>query len=228
MKRLLELSLIMIIATVTLAAPPPIPPTPAPINGLLYAQALSVDEGFRFDWRKEKPTVFFGYILVIEVNPNLVYPRQTAEPVLYVGNQTAMRLNVGYVSGRVIAIVPGNQDLTRAEPDNPNLTQTRIWFGTPQLPENVTANIIERERKLAEAKDIGQLLVQDVNQAFELGGRPLKAANLNELLREAAKLILRYAEDESKLAYILANQVIGAIKSKGNLSATWGAIKSKE
>jgi hypothetical protein len=200
MKGFLSLLLMIIFATAAFSAPPPIPPTPAPIKGLLYAQEFKLDEGFRFDWRKEKPMVSAGYLLVIEVNPALVYPRQIAEPVLYVGNQTAMRLNVGYKSGRVIAIVPGNQDLVKAVDDNSGLTQTRIWFGTPELPENITANIIDREQKLAEANGIGQLLVQDMKKALALGGQPLAVGNFNELLVEAAKLILRYAEDESELA----------------------------
>jgi hypothetical protein len=35
-----------------------------------------------------------------------VYPRQTAEPVLYIGATTAERVNIGHESGRVVAIVP--------------------------------------------------------------------------------------------------------------------------
>ncbi|MFQ6041192.1 MAG: hypothetical protein ACE5PV_10080 [Candidatus Poribacteria bacterium] len=206
MKGFLSLLLITLFATAALAAPPPIPKTPAAIKGLLYAQAFELDEEFQFYWRKEKPKVSSGYLLVIEVNPDLVYPRQVAEPVLYVGDQTAMRLNVGYKSGRVIAIVPGNQDLAKSSVDNPEKTEMRIWFGAPRLPEQVTAKIIQQERQLAIDNGVGQLSVADVKKALQLGGQKLKAGNLNELLGDAARLIINYSEDESELAEILANQ----------------------
>ncbi|HIE28748.1 TPA: hypothetical protein EYP66_15830 [Candidatus Poribacteria bacterium] len=206
MKRFLSLLLITFFATAALAAPPPIPKTPAAIKGLLYAQAFELDDEFQFYWRAEKPKVSSGYLLVIEVNPDLVYPRQIAEPVLYVGDQTAMRLNVGYKSGRVIAIVPGNQNLAKSSVDNPEKTEMRIWFGTPRLPEQVTANIIQQERQLASDNGVGQLSVADVKKALQLGGQKLKAGNFNGLLGNVAKLIINYSEDERELADILANQ----------------------
>jgi len=184
----------MIGSTVAFAATPPLPPTPAPIKVLLYARPFALDNGFRYDWRQEKPMVSEGYLLVIEVDPDLVYPRQTSEPVLFVGDQTAMRLNVGYTSGRVIALVPGPAALRR------------IWFGTPQLPEAVTSETIRKEQALANTEGIRSLSVQEVNTALKRGGDQLRVANFNDLLVEAALLINRYAGDEGDLADILASQ----------------------
>lgn len=104
---------------------PDIPDIPAAVDEVVYAHLFALDEGYKFEWRKEQPLVKNGYILVLKVDRDLVYPRQTAEPVLYAGDQTAERVNVGYWSGRVVAIVPGKLDLKK----------TPIWFGTPELPD---------------------------------------------------------------------------------------------
>jgi len=240
------------------AAPPPLPPTPAPIKALIYARPFVLNEGFRYYWRQEKPMVSEGYLLVIEVDPDLVYPRQTAEPVLFVGDQTAMRLNVGYNSGRVIALVPDSAARRSIRFGRPQLPETptaetirnnqatvntggnrplsvggrntapeqggnesmdddfnslpvaeilrRIWFGTPQLPEAVTAETIKKEQALANAEDVHPLSVQEVNTAHERGGDLLEVNDFNELLKEAALLIKQYAGDEGDLADILASQ----------------------
>ncbi len=194
MKPIMSGLLIGIGATVVFAAPPPVPTTPAPIKALLFARPFVLEEGFPFDWRRERPLVKEGTLLVLEVDPDLVYPRQTLEPVLFVGDQTAMRLNVGYISGRVIAVVPGTEDLTH------------IWFGTPQFPENVTVEIIAGEKMLAEEKGLLPLSIGTVNTALEGGGAPLRVSNFNALLEEAARLIRLYAPDENELAEILASQ----------------------
>ena len=48
--------------------------------------------------------------------------------MLFVGTQTARRVNPHPVSGHVVAIVPGDFALEEAP----------IYFGTPQLPERIT------------------------------------------------------------------------------------------
>jgi len=188
MRRILKSVLVPIIvgSTVAFAAPPPLPSIPAPIRALLYARPFALNESFRYDWRQEKPMVSEGYLVVIEVDPDLVYPRQTAEPVLFVGDQTAMRLNVGYISGRVIALVPGPVALRR------------IWFGTPQLPEAVTAEIIKKEQALANREGIQSLSVEEVDTALKQGGGQLRVANFKDLLAEAARLINQYAGKKEK------------------------------
>ncbi len=194
MKQSLSVLLLLIGTTVAFAETPSLPKTPAPIKELIIARPFILQDGFRFDWRQEQPTVNRGFLLVLEVDPDLVYPRQVAEPVLFVGDQTAMRLNVGYISGRVVAVAPHTQDLAR------------IWFGTPQLPEAVTAEIVSREQRLADNKGIHPLSSGKVDAALSRGGPPLRLANFNALLKEAAELINQYAPDENDLAEILATQ----------------------
>jgi len=127
-----------------------------------------------------------GTLLVLRVQPELVYPRQVAEPVLYVGSQTAERVNVGYPSGYVVAIVPGNLDLTRS----------LIWFGTPALPEQVDGKTIDAERARAIAAGIRPPLAGRVRSARR-DARAL--GDKRDLLREAALLIEHYAPDDTPM-----------------------------
>ena len=92
-------------------------------------------------WGQERPWVTSGVIIVVRAQPDLVYPRQVAEPVLFAGNRVAEKINVGYRSGYVVAIVPGALDLGR-DP---------VWFGSPNLPEQVNASTVRDERRRAAA-----------------------------------------------------------------------------
>ncbi len=154
------------------AAPPPVPPTPAAVGALISARPFVLEQGFHYDWRAERPLVTSGHLLVLAVAPDLVYPRQTAEPILYVGDQTAMRLNVAYPSGRLLALIPGDLPVSG----------TRIWFGQPGLPEQETAASIEAAGRAAELAGLGPLPAVDVSGALERGGATLEATDLGALL----------------------------------------------
>ncbi len=170
---------------------PPVPSTPAAVAELVYARPFTLSNGYKYDWNKERPTVTSGTLLVLKVNPDLVVPRQLAEPVLYVGNQTAQRLNHGHESGHVIAIVPGEVDLT----------QTPIWFGSPDLPERVDANMVQTERALADAANIQPFAAEQVQAAAAKGGERLEVSDLYTLLRDhVAELVLQYSPQEKHLA----------------------------
>ncbi len=132
-----------------------------------------------------------GTLLVLKVNPDLVFPPQVAEPVLYVGDSTAERVNRGQGSGYVIAIVPGKIDLAK----------TPIWFGTPELPERVDAAMIKSERAAATKAGIKPFGKKTVAAAVAKGGRAtLEVADRYELGRLIAPLILEYSSEETELA----------------------------
>jgi hypothetical protein len=116
--------------------PPPLPAA-TPVGGidLLYARPFTVDVPFTHMWRAERPQVQAGWVLVLAVNPDLVFPRESAEPILYVGDQTAERVNHGETSGHVVAIVPAPLGASGAVALD--LTQAPIYFGAPGLPEQV-------------------------------------------------------------------------------------------
>lgn len=171
--------------------PPAIPATPAAVDGVVYARSFTLEKGYRFTWSKERPLLTSGTLLVLQVDPALVFPRQELEPVLYAGNQTAERVNHGHKSGHVIAIVPGDVDLET----------TPFWFGTPELPERVDGNMARTERALADEAKIKPFPTEQVQAATAQGGERAKVADVETLRRDyLAPLILRYSPDEKPLA----------------------------
>jgi hypothetical protein len=164
------------------------PVTPAPVRDLLFAQPFTLETPFINTFSKEREKVSNGVLIVVDVDPALVIPRNTLEPVLYAGNAAVQRLNHGDRSGRVIGIVPGTLNLATAP----------IWFGTPELPERVTQNTIQYERGLADRAGV---------RAFPSARlvsiqRPVIAAkDLATLLSTvAANLIYEYSPQEKQLA----------------------------
>ena len=191
MKTIIAYVCTLAVVSVVLGGAPAIPATPAAIDGVVYSRAFTLEQGYNFAWNKERPLVTSGTILVLKVNPDLVIPRQVAEPVLYVGNQTAQRVNFGNESGHVIAIVPGDVDLS----------QSPIWFGTPELPERVDAATIKAERAKADAAGIKPLSAAKIEVAVTRGGERLNVTDKSELLRsEISDLILQYSPQEKHLA----------------------------
>jgi hypothetical protein len=129
-----------------------------------------------------------GTIVVLEVDPALVVPRDALEPVLYAGNVPVMRLNHGHKSGRVVGIIPGNVDLATVP----------IWFGAPELPGRVTTAMAEAERGRAEKsgalRTFGQTSIVGLNQSTAA------SEDLAALLRTvAADLVLAYSPQEKDL-----------------------------
>lgn len=165
-----------------------VPKTPSAVIDIVFARPFTLAKGYTYDWSKERPIVKSGILVVLKVNPDLVIPRNSAEPVLYAGNQTAQRLNHGHKSGHVIAIIPGEVDLTRVP----------IWFGSPELPERVSAQMIRSERALADAAKIRPFAAKKVRSVKK---GLLQASDLYSLLRDhAAELVLKYSPQEKKLA----------------------------
>ncbi len=193
MKRMICFSLIvataMVIATKVLAVPPAVPSTPASIEDILYVRHFTLNKGYRFEWNKEKQLLTNGTILVLKVDPDLVYARQLLEPVLFVGNTTAERINIGYQSGHVIAVVPGEIDLA----------STLIWFGTPDLPERVDSNTILEEQALARAAGIKPFGANKIDAAMVLGGESLNLVDRNGLRPYFTTLLEEYSSNEDDL-----------------------------
>ncbi len=175
----------MVAVALAFAPPPPIPKTPAAVRDVISAQPFSLERGYEHEWRKEQPTVTHGWIVVLDVDKDLVFPRQVAEPVLYVGRQTAQRVNVGQDSGKVIAIVPGDVDLKK----------DLFWFGAPTLPESVDAAMIAAELRKAEQAGIKPMSAEKI-KALEKDAKPQRFADREALLRHAADLIERHSPTE--------------------------------
>ena len=162
--------------------------TPTATIDILYAKPFQLNQGYRYDWSKERPFVTEGVLVVLEVDPKFVKPTNALQPVLFAGNQTVQRLNHGYESGIVIGIIPGRVDLP----------QTPIWFGHPALPEQVSTDTITSESNLASNSNIKAFSKKKIDNIMQSN---MTAENLAELLfKDAAELILEYSPTEKYLA----------------------------
>jgi len=146
--------------------PPPLPAV-TPVGGvtLIEARPFTLQVPYIHDWRAERPQVSAGVLLVLGVDPDLVHPRQGLEPVLYVGDQTAERVNAGHESGHVIAIVPAPVDAQGHVALD--LATAPIYFGAPALPEQVDAATVAKERAAAQARGIAPPTAEQVATALQ-------------------------------------------------------------
>lgn len=183
---------------VVVAAPPQTPATPAAVQDIVFAQPFTLDQGEVSTWRAERPVIDSGYIIVLKVNPDLVYPRQSAEPVLYVGDTTAQRLNVGYRSGHVVAVVGAEITGEQAM----DLSKVKIWFGTPELPERVDANRIAQESALADAAGIKAFSADKISGLLAQN-ETLSEQSMAGILDDVAAQIRRFSPQEEELAVAL-------------------------
>lgn len=178
----------IVTASTTLLAAPPLPNTPAAVDEIAYARPFTLKDGFRYDWCNEPFQVTSGTILVLKVDPALVIPRQTQEPVLYVGEHAAMRLNQGDKSGYVVVVVPGDVDLTK----------DLVWFGAPQAPGRIDP---QAARQQAEKAGFKPLSTEKAKAATNAGGPRVNSQDMSALLRDTISgLIERYSPQEKYLA----------------------------
>lgn len=165
-----------------------VPDTPAAVTDVVAIQPFSLRTAFRYNWLASQPEVSSGLLVVLQVDPRYVHPTDAAEPVLYAGDRTVKRLNQGERSGFVVGIVPGEAGLETA----------LVFFGTPELPERVTGEILAQQRELALAAGIKPFTAEQLESAR------LEAAYADDLTKllagPAADLLLKYSPDERKLA----------------------------
>jgi hypothetical protein len=161
--------------------------TRAPVE-LLYAAPFELLESATHFWRADQPTYQSGLVLVVEVDPNLAQQRQTLEPVLYVGGQTAERVNNGYPSGRLVLIVP-NLDLD-------GLASAPMFYGAPALPEQLTAEAIATELAIAVDRGNGAPTTERITAATR---DAIGAVDLGGLYFELSHVIEEYSPEETDL-----------------------------
>jgi len=174
------------------------PRTAGGVLRVLYAQPFVLEHGYRFDWRRERPTLEAGWLLVLEVDPRRVVPRQELEPVLYVGDATAERVNHGADSGRVVAIVPARRGATGGP--ELDLASTPMWFGTPALPEQVDAATVRAEAELARRAGIRAPPSEELATARQAGGSLARFEDRTELARHAARVLWTWSPADRELA----------------------------
>lgn len=144
-------------------------PRPGGVQAILSATPFVLEKAWTHAWRAEKPSFDAGWLVALAVDPALVKPTQLAEPVLYAGTETVERVNHGFESGRVVAIVPSPR--TASGGVALDLALTPLWFGEPDLPERVDAPRIARELALARAIGVTPLSVPPPGALLELESR---------------------------------------------------------
>ena len=171
------------------------PEAPAPVDKVVYAQPFTLEDGFAYPTRKEKPQVKAGYLLIVDADPELVLKRAMGSRILYVGKQTGWRINVGYPSGRAFVLVPA--ELNKAGKVDLDLTKSRIWFGTHRFEGHADKPRIELEHDLAVEAGIARRPGREIDAALrEADGQPLAFRDLHELRRHAAVLMQKYLPPE--------------------------------
>lgn len=176
------------------------------VRDLVLARPFVLERPFVHVWRKEQPAFDAGWIVVLDVDPALVVPRQTAEPVLYFGDQTVERVNHGEAAGRVVAIVPS----ARGADGRPalDLASAAFFFGSEELPETVDARTARFELERAMRNGASAFSAATVAAAILRGGEPLTVTSRDDLDEPLGLLVLEHSPEENDLgAGLLAPRV---------------------
>lgn len=130
------------------AAPKAVATQPAPRPrvqlALHHAERFTLETPYQHRYRADEPWVTDGWLLVLSTDPSLLKPHQVKDPVLYVGAQTAERVNAG-LSGKVVVLVPGDFALGAAP----------IFLGDAALPEELRQ--VDIDAQLAAAVAAGAI-----------------------------------------------------------------------
>lgn len=181
-----------------------IPPGPAAATAgvldLLAVRPVTFEAPHPYPWRRDHPPLTDGLLLVLEVDPGLARPRQVGEPVLYVGDTPAERLNPGWPSGRLLVLVPGDVD-PAVDP---------IWFGSPELPERVDARRGAAELAAARARGFAPFAPEVVARARQAGGDPLRVEDSTAFYRGAAGVLEAWIPEEAERAENLRAPLVPA------------------
>lgn len=168
----------VLLASGALAAPPAPPALPAPVD-LVSARAFTLKEALPIPGRPDLERSGRGLLLVLAAQPALVWPRQSAQPVLYAGETLAARVNHGWPAGRLVVVVLGTSEMSGLP----------IWFGRTGLPEQVDPATIAAEREFADANGITAFPPRVIERALAAGGEPLSLDDASELQPYLAALL---------------------------------------
>lgn len=172
------------------------------VLGLLHAEPFHLATPYTHSWRAERPSVSSGWLLVLAVDPEVVVPRQTAEPVLVVGLQTAERINHGDVSSRLVVIVPATFDAARGLPDL-DPARAPAWFAAPALPEQTDAAALARAAQSARSAGVQPLEAGPRTRPGAVSQRLTVLPDRTALERHAAELVALWSPEEFELARAL-------------------------
>ena len=167
------------------AAAVPVPVAPVQLR-LVHAERFQVQRPYQHLWRADRPQVNGGWLLVLQGQAAMLEPKQRLEPVLYVGAQTAERINAG-TSGRVVVLVPGDFRLDSAP----------IFLGDEALPEALDQTRINAALNAAMANGVVAPSAAEIQAALVAGVKPY--ATDFELRLRAIDLVEQHSPAEKEL-----------------------------
>jgi hypothetical protein len=135
---------------------------PSPAREIVWARPFELAEPARYRHTSHGRDVRRGWLVELRVEPSALVPRQIGVPLLWVGDDLAVRTNWSDLQGRVVVWVPGDHDLR----------QESVFCGSDVLPEQVDAPATRRELRRAE----------------EAGIRPVPAERIGDISNEVLEL----------------------------------------
>ena len=171
------------------------------VRAVLHVQPFRLAAPYTHNWRAERPSVTAGFLVVLDVDPAVFTASQGLEPVLQFGAETVQRVNQGQLDGRLIGLVPA---LAGADGwPLGDLSDVAPFLAAAALPEQVQALAAQQSWNVARS----EALAAHADRALPLA-QGLDLASYNDLLREAAGLILEHAPGERELAQTLLIPVL--------------------
>jgi len=155
---------------------------------LLHAQPFTLAVPAVHTYRAERPSYSAGLVLVLHADESFVTPRQALEPVLYLGAETAERLNTGRFSGNLVVLVP-NARLA-------DLATEPLFFGVPALPEEIDATLALLALSAARAAGAGPI---GFPPAQPITPAVIAAYDYTDLATQVSTLIETYSPAETDL-----------------------------
>lgn len=160
---------------------------PRGVNGVVLVQTFTLEAPFTYGWRAERPAVDEGTILVVEVDPVMSVPRAVGAPVLYVGDTPAARMSWGASDTRMLLLVPGR----------PDLSETRVYFGSDTLPERVDVQRGAAELAAAVGAGVRPFSASEVAAATVA---PVRFVDASALQRHLADLLVEHCPGDAERA----------------------------
>ncbi|MEW6746562.1 MAG: hypothetical protein AB1486_27805 [Planctomycetota bacterium] len=156
---------------------------------LIYARPFEVEQPIPFVVGGKIEASKKGYIVVLKADLRVLEPMDVPDHVIFAGKAVTQKINSGYRSGYVVAMVP-----------EVNLFESALWVGSRLLPDTITPEVYDREQRAATERKIKPLTKRQVEEALAKGGSVLRVKDMNELWFETKPLILQYSPQEREMA----------------------------
>lgn len=172
---------------------PELPTTPsvATVPTLISVQRVTLATPYETDFRKERPPVTSGWLMVIKGRADVMAPRALAQPLLLAAGaswtESVEWFNHGHASSYRVCFIPQTSDASK-RPDA--LASLRVWFGSAGLPEATDAAMLEAERTKA---DEAKIAARPLTVAEST---PRSLADREALVAAAQTLVARWSPDE--------------------------------